>query len=256
MPDGLIRGSKLQMKRTFHLIAAFLLLVSGVFAQTVIRIADDDGIPSLIKDLPDWETVFENAKIVNNADALKGILGPRDVFDLIDFTGGTEAATAPYDAGKLLIVEYPTPQASIAADAAFLGKLAGAASTPPVVYRRIGNFNVFVFDAADPVAANALLDKVKYEKTVQWLGKDPNYLQKAERYLARSTADLFISTFKVIVLGLASAVLTGIVAGFVFFRFREQRRAAMTAFSDAGGMVRLNLDDLSEPVGGGRLLNE
>lgn len=244
------------MKRIPYLIAAFLLLVSGVFAQTVIRISDDDGIPGLIKDLPDWETVFENAKIANDTDALKRILGPRDVLDLIDFTGGTEAATAPYEAGKLLIVEYPTPQASIAADAAFLEKLAGTTSTPAVVYRRIGNFNVFVFDATDPVAANALLDKVKYEKTVQWLGKDPNYLQKAERYLARSTAELFISTFKVIVLGLLCAVLTGIVAGIVFFRFREQRRAAMTAFSDAGGMVRLNLDDLSEPIGGGRLLNE
>ena len=36
------------------------------------------------------------------------------------------------------------------------------------------------FDAADQAAANALLDQVKYEKTVQWLGKDPYLIQQAE----------------------------------------------------------------------------
>lgn len=256
MQSHLHLGSKLLMKRILFSSAVILLLVSGVFAQTFVEISDDDGIPPLIKDLPDWETVFENAKVAGDSETLKRILGPRDVIDLIDFTGGTETATAPYDAGKLLIVEYPTPQASSAADALFQEKLGSAPSMPPAFYRRIGNFNVFVFDASDEAAANALLDKIKYEKTVQWLGKDPNYLQKAERYLARSTADMFLSTAKFIVLGLGSAALLGIVAGLAFFRFREQRRAAMSAFSDAGGMIRLNLDELSEPITSGRLLNE
>jgi len=36
--------------------------------------------------------------------------------------------------------------------------------------------------------------------------------------------------------------------GIWYFRYREKKRAGMTAFSDAGGLIRLNLDDLSEPL--------
>jgi uncharacterized membrane-anchored protein YhcB (DUF1043 family) len=55
-----------------------------------------------------------------------------------------------------------------------------------------------------------------------------------------------ISTVLWIALGLGVALLAGIVAGLIFFRFRDQRRASRTAFSDAGGLTRLNLDGLSE----------
>jgi hypothetical protein len=50
----------------------------------------------------------------------------------------------------------------------------------------------------------------------------------------------------VIIGGLAASVLAGIVAGFIFFRIRDQKRAHRTTFSDAGGLTRLNLDGLSE----------
>ncbi len=244
------------MKTYSQLILLLLFSVLSPAAQTAVRVSDDDGIPPLIKELPDWETVFDKATITKNSAPLKSALGPREVIELIDFTGGTQAVTAQYDEGKLLIIEYPTPQASVAADEAFNAKLVESPGNPATVYRRIGNFNAFVFDAADPVAAGLLLDRVKYEKTVQWLGKDPNYLQKAERYLARSTADLFISTAVAIVTAFGFAVLTGIVTGILFYRFRDRQRAAMTAYSDAGGMVRLNLDDLTSPIAADRLLNE
>jgi hypothetical protein len=192
----------------------------------------------------------------NNVNDLRAALGERTVFDLIDFAGGTEAVAAPYDAGKLLIVEYASPQVSIEADAQFQKRLAEKPQTPPVVYRRIGNYNAFVFDAPDEAAANALLDQIKYEKVVQWLGEDPYAQRKAERFFAIRTADIFLSTVLVIIGGIGLAVLTGIGVGLVFFRVRDQRRASMTAFSDAGGMTRLNLDELSESVSSERLLGE
>ena len=37
----------------------------------------------------------------------------------------------------------------------------------------------------------------------------------------------------------------GIAVGLFVFYFRKQKRASMTAFSDAGGMIRLNLDELT-----------
>lgn len=237
-------------------IGVLFLLACGTFAQFKSQeVSEEDGVPVLIKHLPDWENARNRATLTNNVDDLRKALGARPVFDLVDFRGGTEAVTAPYDAGKLLIIEYTNPQSSIEADNLFKQKLAETPPNPPVVYRRIGNYNAFVFDVADEAAANALLDQVKYEKVVQWLGKDPNYEKKAERFFAIRAADIFLSTILVIIGGLALAILTGIGVGLVYFRLREQQRSAMSAFSDAGGMTRLNLDELSESDSN-RLLGE
>lgn len=235
--------------------AALFLLFAGVIAAAAAQpqantraqsqeISDVEGIPVLIKHLPDWENVRNSAGFINNSADLKNVLGNRPVLDLIDFAGGTEAVTAAYPAGKLLIVEYTNPQSSSEADVKIRQNLAESAA--PVVYRRIGNYNTFVFDAADESAANSLLDEIKYQKTVQWLGEDPYLLQKLERYFITTTRDIFISTVLWIVGGLGIAMLAGILAGFVFFRFRQQKRATRTAYSDAGGLTRLNLDGLSE----------
>lgn len=241
------------------LILFLIFLSANVFAQSAVRsfeVSDDDGIPVLVKHLPDWENARNRATHTNNVDDLRAALGDRPVFDLIDFAGGTEAVAAPYDAGKLLIVEYTLAKNSIEADNSFRERLQSIATERPIVYRRIGNYNAFVFDVADEAAANALLDEVKYEKRVQWLGEDPYYQQKADRYFALTASSLFISTVLAIVLGIVFALLVGAAAGYVYFRLREQKRAETAAFSDAGGMVRLNLDEMTETTPVERLLNE
>jgi hypothetical protein len=127
---------------------------------------------------------------------------------------------------------------------------------PPVVYRRIGNYNAFVFDSQDEAAANALLEQVKYEKNVHWLGKDPFLLKRAERAFVLTTSDIFLTTTLVIVGGLGLSALAGIFVGIIFFYMREQKRATMATFSDAGGMTRLNLDGYTPQVSPDRLLND
>ncbi|MBK8465369.1 MAG: hypothetical protein IPL32_06015 [Chloracidobacterium sp.] len=211
----------------------------------------DDGTPVLIKHLPQWESVRDRATIAASASELKAVLGERSILDIIEFPGGTEAVTAQYDAGKLLIVEYATPQASVEADAKITAKL-GRDGT---VYRRIGNYNVFVFDAADQAAANALLDEIKYEKLVQWLGANP-YIISPERAFVLQTADLFVSTVLIIVMGIGFAILFGIVSGYAFFSIREYKRASTPTFSDAGGITRLNLDGLTTDIVPDRLLKD
>lgn len=244
-------------KNFLSAVCVLVLSVCGVFAQFKSQeVSEEDGVPVLVKHLPDWENARNRATLTNNVNDLRGALGERAVFDLIDFRGGTEAVSAPYDAGKLLIIEYSNPQSSIEADNLFRQRLAEKPSPTLTVYRRIGNYNAFVFDAKDEAAANALLDQIKYEKVVQWLGRDPNYEKKAERFFAIRAADIFLSTVLVIVGGLALAILAGIGVGLVYFRMREQQRATMSAFSDAGGMTRLNLDELSEPISSDRLLGK
>ena len=115
-----------------------------------------------------------------------------------------------------------------------------------IAYRRIGNYAVFVLDVTDAEAASKLMDQVKYEKTVQWLGEDPNLARRLERYLAATTRDILLSTVLVITFGLGLSVIAGIVAGFIFFRVRDQKRLQWQRFSDGGGLTRLNLDELTE----------
>lgn len=234
-------GSFLSLFLTFSLAA-----ISAFSQYQSQEVSEDDGVPVLIKHLPQWESVASRAVITNDPKVLKSSIGQRPVLDLIDFDGGTEAVAARYSAGQLVIVEFATPQRSIEADQRVIAHLAAAQTNPPIVYRRIGNYNAFVFDSPDSNTANALLDEIKYEKVVQWLGEDPNAQQKAERFFAVRAADIFISTVLVIVGGIFVSVLAGAGIGFVYFRLREQRRGQMTAFSDAGGMTRLNLDELSE----------
>src|SRR5947209_16925361 len=92
--------------------AAVLLVVFaiglgfGTFAQTKnqasksLEVSEGDGIPVLIKHLPDWEAVQAQSTFIKNGSELRSALGQRPVFDMVDFTPGTEAVTAPSPAGK------------------------------------------------------------------------------------------------------------------------------------------------------------
>lgn len=255
------------MKKGFVKIALLFCVLSlfpmAVSAQqtssTDIKsqeISEDDGIPVLIKHLPDWENARNSATLITNANELRNALGSRPVFDAVEFIAGTEAVTAAYPQGKLLIVEYSTPQASVDTDNKVRQFIGEDQTSAGVFYRRIGNYNVFLFDGGDEDEANALFDQIKYEKVVQWLGEDPTLLRRAERAIVESTSDVIISTATAIVFGLLFALLTGIVVGLLFFRFRNQRRSGMKAFSDAGGMVRLNLDELTPQILPERLLKD
>jgi hypothetical protein len=249
------------MNRVLFLLSLLLSISIAAFAQTSVvpssqEVSEADGIPVIIKHLPDWESAQANARLIKNAGALRGALGERPVFDLIDFEGGTEAVTAPYEAGKLLIVEFNTPQASSEADNKIKQRLAESAPDPPVYYRRIGNYNVFVFDAPDEAAANDLIGQVKYEKIVQWLGEDPFLYERVQRHQALTLAEIFFATVLAIVSGIGVSVLVGLGVGFLFFYVRKKQRDQMDSFTDAGGMLRLNLDELTAEVSPDRLLKE
>lgn len=220
------------------------------------EISEDDGLPVLLKHLPDWENVRNRAIYVSNVNDLRHALGDREIFSSIDFVAGTEAVTAQYPQGKLLIVEFTTPQVSVETDNLVNQSLAQSGQNSPFIYRRIGNYNAFVFDASDAASANALLDQVKYEKAIQWLGTNPFILRRAERAFINDTSSLFISTLLIIASGIGLAIITGLIIGVFFFYLREQKRSTMEAFSDAGGMTRLNLDDLTPQISPDRLLND
>jgi hypothetical protein len=239
--------------RSLAILLAAVLFAGTAVAQTEPAVRtqefdEKDGVPVILKHLPNWEAVRGSSVFIASKEELSRAVGDRPVNSAIEFVGGTEAASAVYPEGRLLIVEYTTPQFASAADVEFLRILTQTPTEPPTVYRRVGNYAVFVFDTPDAEAAAGLIDQVKYEKDIQWLGESPFLLQNLERYFVTTSRDIIFSIILWIFMGFAVAVLLGGITGYSYFKYREGVREKMVAFSDAGGLTRLNLDDLSEPI--------
>jgi uncharacterized membrane protein len=222
--------------------------------------SDTEEIPVLVKHLPQAESAYRRATYLVSNERLNVLInGSQPLLDAITFNADEEAVMANYGATQLLIVENNTPQLATDADLRIQKRLAdlkASGQTTDAVYRRIGNYSVFAFHAPDAATANQLLDQVSYEKTVQWLGENPYPLQKAQHDYTRMMGGVVLA----VVQGAGLAILIclfigGIVGGIVFVRRRKQQ-AQSTAFSDAGGMLRLNLDELTPQMDHSRLLEK
>src|SRR6185369_13264215 len=115
----------------------------------------------------------------------------------------------------------------------------------PTAYRRVGNYSVMVFDAPDQKTANELIDQVKYEQVVQWLGENPNILKEAQRRYVDTTLGVFIAVLKASGFAAIGCLGAGGLIGALLFSRRRSQQKQVRAFSDAGGMLRLNLDELT-----------
>jgi hypothetical protein len=218
------------------------------------EVAEGDNVPVLIKHLPAWQEKRANATFSTSIGQVRYVLGDRPVLNAIEFVPGTEAVTGQYESGQLLIIEFASPQAASEA-ASNIEKTLSESGDTTTVHRRIGNYNALVFDVSSEAAANSLLDEVKYEKQIHWLGNNP-FRISAERAFVLTTSDIFLSTVLFILIGVGLAIVGGLATGILYFRLREGRRAAMTAHTDAGGMTRLNLDGLTPDIMPGRLLKD
>jgi len=237
----------------------FLAALVSAAAQTTPTAtpaaSSDDDIPVLVKHLPAWETVQKQAKYVVTLDELKRAVPDQPVLDAVSFEGGTEAVTANYGQSQLAIVEFGTPQFSVDNDqliAAKIQELKAQSQTVPTAYRRVGNYSVFVFHSADEASANQLIDQVQYQKTVQWLGEDPHLYLKLQRYFTETSAGVLVAVLKSSGLSLIACLAIGGLFGFLLFRQRRAQSAA--TYSDAGGSVRLNLDQLTDVQNHSRIL--
>jgi hypothetical protein len=215
----------------------------------------EDETPVLVKHLPNWESVAKQASYVVTLDGLKAVVVNQPILDSIDFEGGTEAVAAKYGQAQLIIVEFATPQFSVDNDqriAAKIQELKAQSQPVPRGYRRVGNYSVFVFGATDEASANQLIDQVQYQKVVQWLGEDPHLYSRLQRYFAETSAGVLVAVLKSSGLSLLACLGIGGLFGFLLFRHRRAQKSAV--FSDAGGQVRLNLDELTGAPNSSRLL--
>jgi hypothetical protein len=237
--------------------------------------AGEGEIPVLVKHLPQWETTSKTAIYAVSLNDLKqavtalrqespdlknqanaGDSPNGTVLDVLAFDGGTEAVIARYGQSQLVIVEFTTPQFSVDNDSRVWTKIAelkAQGQSVPNAYRRVGNYSVFVFNATDEKSANALVEQVKYEQVVQWLGDDPHLYERMQRYFTQTSAGVLVAVLKSSGLSLVFCLAIGGLIGALLFRHRRAQRAA--AFSDAGGSIRLNLDELTDSAHSQRLLS-
>ena len=178
--------------------------------------------------------------------------------DMFDFTGDTEAVAAEYNqpdgqsaaAGsaaasqmlKIAIVEYHTPQFATDAMSRATGYLSSLAENEQqqIILKRVGNYVVEAINVRDRAMAEGLINSVQYPYTVKWLRNplwptnDPFRVQKA--------AQMLVSTFGLLGLILGTVLVVGSVFGTTIFLKRRKRQQEV--FSDAGGMLRLDIDQL------------
>jgi hypothetical protein len=207
----------------------------------------EDGIPVLVKHLPDWESARARSTYTHSLAELQKVLPGAPALEVVSFAGGAEAVAADYGAaGRLVIVEFSTPQFASDADArinARINELRAAQQPVPNVYQRKGNYSVFVFGATDEAAAKQLVDRVHYEKDVRWLGRDPHANERYNRYWINMSAGVLVNTIKAAGLAIVACLCVGGTLGMLVFRKRRAQAALAARYSDAGGMMRLNLDD-------------
>lgn len=216
------------------------------------------GVPVLARHIPDWEQVQNRIKYVVSASALRSLVNQDTVLDALSFAGGTEAAIIDYDASaatdnqaaRLIIVEHLTPQ--LATDnfkrvsEIIKQRREQKDANVPSDFRRTGNYLVFVYGVSNAETGAALAKRVRYEQNVRWLGDYPFAQERAERQYTMMTLSILIGSIKTAGVAVTFCLLVGILVGGTIFMRRRSQNAAAGMFTDAGGMVRLNIDEITK----------
>ncbi len=175
----------------------------------------------------------------------------------MSFTGGTEAVITDYANGSgkmsVMLAEFQTPQFAADGLASFENLIKSLPDKEQVLVKRIGNYVVVADHVQDRAAAENLIGQIKYRKEIYWEGKKYSNIPLEYRAPDRTglkeaaqAATVILRAFYWIGISLLSSVIIGIVAGSGFFYWRRYQRRKLgidDLFSDAGGTIRLNLDE-------------
>lgn len=225
--------------------AANMTALAQSLAETLDK--GDGEIPVLIKHLPNPDEAQKSAVYVNTFKDLTGLL-PQPVLTAVQGDGNADAAYVTIDSAGVLVVEFNTPQLAGENDrriVARIQELWKLGQPAPSAYRRVGNYSVFVFNAPDEQTAKQLIDQVHYEQVVSWLGENPNILRRAQERYINTTLGVLVTVLKASGYALIGCLGLGGLVGALLFSYRRSQQKSFAAYSDAGGMMRLNLDELT-----------
>jgi hypothetical protein len=219
---------------TWHLKSSLARSIS----ETLARGNNAVKMPLLMESLPRQQVI---------ASSQRYFLGPESLNDYVErgrdmfgFAGDAEAAMADYaPKARLLIVEYHTPE--FAADAhrrinSYLASLSEE-ERDRIIVKRQGNYIVEATNFDDLEFARGLIESVEYPYTVKLLNPDA---PMNDPFAAQKAARMLMSTFSIIGLTVFTVLFVGSTFGTMIFLKRRKRQREI--FSDAGGMLRLDLD--------------
>lgn len=226
-------------------------------------IGGEGELPSLPLHLPEADKIAESEKYILGPAALARLKNFGDLKDAIGFGAGAEVTTADYRSGggqmHLIVVEYYTPQTAADGQARIRDHFNALPQTEKdrLILERVGNYVVAMSNIQDMPAAQNIIGQIKYEKRIYWAGRkftdiprefrppDPLAVEEATR-----TVKILIRSFYWMGVAILSGLLLGLVAGVLLFQWKRYRRRKLGLdgmFSDAGGTLRLNLDDYLLP---------
>jgi len=224
--------------------AASVRLVSALTASIAASNPRPDTLPPLLGSLPEEFKVALSEGYFLGPESLNSSLP--DAKEMFEFNGDAEAVTAEYAFRpealrlKLAIVEYHTPQ--FATDA--VGRAESFIDSLPedrkwrIIVKRVGNYVIEAQNVEDREFAEQLMEKIEYPYTVKWL-RDPLLLTKDPFHLQKA-AQMLVSSFTIIGVMLGTVLVGGLIFGTTIFVKRRKQQREM--FSDAGGMLRLDID--------------
>ncbi|HET9530899.1 MAG TPA: DUF6599 family protein, partial [Blastocatellia bacterium] len=251
-------GALLDRSTVFHK-GNYFVRVNDARSRNVARMARDleaairyesgeDPRPPLLNSLPREFMAARSERYFLGPDSISAFL--EDGRDMIGFAGDAEAVMAEYRKGesspgepgalKLVIVEYHTP--AFATEA--LGRVNVYINSLPeqgrdrIIVKREGNYIVQAVNVEDRGFAEQVVNAIEYPYTVKWL-RDP-LLPTNDPFRQRKAAEMLLSTFGILGLLLMTVLVAGGTFGTVIFLKRRKRQQEI--FSDAGGMLRLELD--------------
>lgn len=219
----------------------------------------ENDIPVLIKHLPNPDEARKGAVFLHSFADLTALPFQQGVLTAIQSGGNADAALGSYGPSKVLIVEFNTPQLAKENDERIIARIQELwklGQPAPTAYRRIGNYSVFVFNAPDDASAKQLIDQVHYEQVVSWLGENPNILKQAQEHYVNTTLGVLVAVLKASGWAALACFGLGALAGALLFTHRRNQQKEIAAYSDAGGMLRLNLDEMTPETNPARLLRD
>lgn len=203
--------------------------------------------PTVFKDLPSEGQEPFSAKLVFGPEGFKRVVDYSGAAS-IRFDAGSKAAFARYREDgavtTLALIEYQTPQ--LATEGFETLKQLGESLQPDnrPLLKRAGNYVVAAFGYVNQSSAEKLIGKVQYSYTVKYLATPAPPRFDAVKY-RREAYQMLAGIFWLVVFVTAGALFLGGSYGVSLFWRRYWR--SRNSFSDAGGMLRLNLDRLLPP---------
>jgi uncharacterized protein DUF6599 len=222
-------------------------------------IGGEGELPPLPLHLPEADKVAESEKYIVGPAALARLKKISGLKDAIGFGVGAEVTTADYRGGggqlNLIIVEYFAPQTAADGESRIRDHFNSLpqAEKDRLMIKRVGNYVIVMSNIQDMPVAQNIVGQIKYQKKIYWAGRkftdipleyrppDPLAVEDMTR-----TVKTMIRSFYLMGISILSALLLGGVVGFSLFQWKRYRRRKLgldDMFSDAGGTIRLNLDD-------------